>query len=134
MSDRKVTLDDIAPYPKRMQDVTADGMARHWAAFVQLHYRMSVEHPDRDKAKESIGWVTAYYGVTYLLRELQEHAGVRQANEVARTLWAEWDAGSGLGVDIWNWLVDDYAINPAEINEIAERLIAEDAKADGGES
>ncbi len=137
MSDPRPSIADLAPYPEREEDVTADGMARYWAAFCQLHHRMAMDHPDRDKAMKSLGMVVAYYGVTYLLRELEERAGTRQADEVAKILWSEWAAGSGIGSDVWLWLTDEYDIDPHRINRIAAQIIADETKADlpsGGKS
>lgn len=132
MSTKKsAPLDSIAPYPTRVEDVTADAMARHFATFVQLHHRMAMDHRDRDQAMKSIGMVVAYYGITYLLRELEERAGTAQADEVARELWMAWTAGDGLGLDIWDWLVEEYGINPESVNKVAEDLMAAETETAG---
>ncbi len=130
MPDRKFPLDDITPYPRRAADVTAGGLARHSAAFAQLHHCIATDHPDSDVVEQSLDQVVAYYGITYLLRELIERAGTRQADEVARTLWAEWDTGSGMGPDIWGWLSEDYGIDPERINRLAQQIIADDLAGD----
>jgi len=121
---KPLSLDDIAPYPTRLEDVTAEAMAKHFAAFTQLHFRVAMDHHDRDEAMESMKSVVSYYGITFLLRELEERAGSHQADEVARTLWEDWDAGSGLGGEIWEWLRDEYGVAPEKVNEIAADVIA----------
>jgi hypothetical protein len=119
----KATLNDIAPYPKTAEDATADAMARHLTAFAQLHWRMAMDHPNPEKARQSIGYFSSHYGIAYLLREQPASEGDR----VARELWETWESGHGVGIDIWDWLADEYGIDPERINEIAARLIAEDA-------
>lgn len=113
-------FDAIAPYPKTVEDVTAEGMARHHAAFVQLHYRLMLD-PDTDtvEAKGSMALAVAYYGITYLLRELNERAGAKQADEVAKELWSDWESGGALGPQIWEWLAED-GIDPERVNGIAD--------------
>jgi|GEM_PF-6157902 len=118
----KTTLASIAPYPKTADEATADAMARHLTAFAQLHWRMAMDHPDPEKARQSIGYFSSHYGIAYLLREMPASEGDR----VARELWETWESGHGVGIDIWNWLTDEYGIDPQAIGKIAARLIAED--------
>ena len=123
MANKPPTLADLVPYPGTAKEATADAMARHFTAFAQLHWRIAMDHPDRDKVRQSISMFTNCYGIAYLLREQPASEGDR----VARELWETWDSGMGVGVDVWNWLVDEYEIDPHAINAIAARLIAEDA-------
>lgn len=123
MTDKPLTLNDITPYPKAAKEATADVMGRHFTAFAQLHWRIAMDHPDRDNARQSINMFTNCYGIAYLLREQPASEGDR----VARELWETWESGHGVGIDIWDWLTDEYGIDPERINEIAARLIAEDA-------
>ena len=125
-STDKPTINDLSPYPATVDEATAEVMARHFAAFTQLHWRMAMDHPDRDKARQSISMFTNCYAIAYLLREQPASEGDR----VARELWETWDSGMGVGVDVWNWLIDDYGIDPHTVNRIAARLIAEDAPKD----
>lgn len=117
-------LDQIAPYPKTEAEVTADKLARSFAVHAQVHWRMAIDHPDRDKAYESGLWVGQYFTLTFLLRELQQRAGRTAADEVARNLWAEIDAVDSIGGWVWNWL-DGYGINQAKVNEIADKAMAD---------
>ncbi len=118
----KHTINDVTPYPKTAEDATADAMARHFTAFAQLHWRLAMDHPDREKARQSVNMFTNCYGIAYLLREQP----ASEADRVAKELWETWDSGVGVGVDVWNWLIDDYGIDPHAINQIAAQYIAED--------
>lgn len=120
-------LDKIAPYPKTAEEATAEAMARHLTAFAQLHWRVAMDHPDRDKSRESINSFTSYYAIAYLLREQPAAEGDR----VARELWEAWESGMVVGADLWEWL-GEYEIDPADINEIAAKLIAAPAEAQSG--
>jgi hypothetical protein len=125
-------LDKIAPYPRTAEEVTAEAMAKHYAAFVQMHYHraMNLLH-HRDEPHEyrfSLNQVTQGYGVLYLLRELQERTGTKQADEVARLLWQEWDSGEGIGYDLATWL-EEYGIDPVAVNVVAAELSANDSAA-----
>jgi hypothetical protein len=116
----KYSLASFVPYPTRVEDVTADNMARHFTAFAQLHWRIAMDHPDRDKARESINGYTSYYAIAYLLREQP----AREGDRVAKELWETWDSGVSVGVDLWEWLTE-YGIDPERIGKVAERLISE---------
>ncbi len=118
---KREPLAELAPYPQRLDQVTAEAMAKHYAAFAQMHNHMVtalIATSDRDQWTKSIANVVAYYGVTYLLRELEERAGTKQADEVARLLWSAWQEGSGVGIDLWEWLTE-YDIDPEAVNEVA---------------
>ena len=126
-----ITLDEIAPYPEREEDVTAEAMAKHYTAFAQMHHRRIalILHSDNSEWIKSIGFVTAHYGIVYLLRELEERAGAKQADEVAKRLWADWEDGSGLGERLWEWLTE-YGVDPEAVNKVAAEIhAAEQAKA-----
>lgn len=112
-------LDKIAPYPASEKEATAAAMARCYTAYAQLHFRISLDHHDRDQAARSSRSFVSCYGLAYLLRELEKHAGAEAANEVARNLWAEQDAGDGMGEWVWEWL-EEYGIDPEAVNKIAE--------------
>lgn len=118
---RPITIDDLVPYPRSVEDVTADAMARHFTAFAQLHWRIAMDHPDRDKSRESISMFTNCYGIAYLLREQP----ARDGDRVARKLWETWNSGQCVGTDLWEWMAE-YGIGPHTIDGIAARLIAED--------
>lgn len=119
-------LDKIAPYPKTADEATAEAMARHMTAFAQLHWRIAMDHPDRDKARESINSFTSYYGITLLLREIPNAI---VADRVARELWEAWDSGQAIGADLWEWL-GEYEIDPADVDAIAKQITEPNPDAD----
>ncbi|MFF4417016.1 hypothetical protein ACFYY8_31230 [Streptosporangium sp. NPDC001559] len=126
MTEQISSIEEIAPYPERAEDVTAEVMAKHFAAFAQLHFRLGQDDPDRDKAAESSRAFVSFYALTLLLREI-EAAGVRVADRVARTLWEAWQHPHTLGPDIWGWL-EEYDIDPEAVNKIAANLVADAAE------
>jgi hypothetical protein len=107
------TTNNLAPYPTSVDDVTADKLARHLAVGAQRDLRATMDASDvtRDAmARLVYGW-----GVTFLLRELQERAGVTVADAVAQDLWEAWEDGSSLGEFLWEWLTE-YGIDPEAVN------------------
>ncbi|GGK62102.1 hypothetical protein Sme01_04030 [Sphaerisporangium melleum] len=132
----KLSIEDLAPSPQRAEDATAEGLAKQYAAFAHLHFRLGFDHPDRDKADQSMGMFTSFYSIAYLFREIKTIIGGDAADGVARNFWESLDNPHTLGPDVWSWLTE-YGIDPEQINGIAERLIADDAKAEvptGGEA
>ena len=121
-------LDQIAPYPRSVEKVTAEAMAKHYTAYVQMHYQRAMNllrlPEQQEEYKSSVNQVTQGYGVLYLLRELEERAGTTQADEVARLLWQQWEDGEGLADDLWVWMAE-YDIDPAAVNNVALQGIAE---------
>jgi hypothetical protein len=103
-------LDKIAPYPKCVGDASAEAMARYFAAFAQLHWRLAMDHRDADQARHSTNMAITHHGLAYLLREMPARDGDRLAEE----LWETWDSDGGVGVDLWNWL-SEYGIDPDAI-------------------
>ncbi|WP_068922151.1 hypothetical protein [Planobispora rosea] len=117
-------IENIAPYPERAEDVTAEVMAKYFTVFAQLNWRMGMDHPSRDQAAESSSRFVAFYAIAYLLREQP----AREGDRVAKSLWESWENPHTLGPDVWNWLVE-YDIDPETVNKIAADLIAKDAAA-----
>lgn len=98
-----------APYPTRVEDVTADKLARHLAVEAQRTFRTTMDTADVNRdamARLVYGW-----GVVFLLREIQERGDVIVADAVAQDLWEAWQDGSHLGECIWEWLTE-YGIGP----------------------
>lgn len=115
-------LDKIAPYPTREEDVTADVMASHFAAFALMHQALVLNHLDFDKDHadymKSVGHAVSYYGLASLLRQVIEHAGAVKADEVAKDLWLAWEDGSSVGEWCWEWLTES-GIDPEAVQEAA---------------
>ncbi|MFI7691724.1 hypothetical protein ACIBQ6_21835 [Nonomuraea sp. NPDC049655] len=111
-------LDKIAPYPQSAEEATAEAMARHFTAFAQMHWQVSIDHPDKGQARQSMNMAIAYYGLAYLLREMP----ARDRDRVAHALWETWDSGMGVAVDLWEWMAE-YGIDPAAVARIADQVV-----------
>jgi hypothetical protein len=116
-------LDEIVPFPQRVEDATADGLARVYTAHSQLFGRLAERHPDLEERETfEIGFVAAY-SLAYLLRELEEAAGITVADRVARTLWRDVQDASVLRLCIREWLSEDYDIDSAAIDAVAAQVV-----------
>jgi hypothetical protein len=114
-------IDELAPYPKREEEVTAEGLARHLAAQCQwlllrmdeaLHEVSRTTDRDRRDDKHAVWSFTmqsfvAKWAVVYLLRELPSTEGDR----LAREIWCAWNDGAHLGETVWEWLTE-WGIDP----------------------
>lgn len=125
------TFDQIAPYPRSEHEATAKAMGRSFAVHAQVHWRMAIEHPEQEKARESARWVGQYFALAYLLRELQQRSGKEAADKVARDLWAELDAVAGMGGWVWHWLTE-YGVNKTLLNQVIDDLMAEPSPSPAG--
>lgn len=115
------SLDKIAPYPRSENEASAEAMARSYLSYAQLNYRLSIDHPDSDARQRATLAFVSYYSLGFVLRELEERAGSGQADQVARTLWEDLNAPQVLGPAVWEWLIEEYHVDVAAINEIAKR-------------
>lgn len=106
------TTRPLAPYPSSVEDVTADKFARHLAVAAQHSFRTTINAAGLDRTAMAL--FVQEWSVVYLLRELQERAGVMIADAVARDLWEAWEDGSGLGEWLWEWLTE-YGIDPEAV-------------------
>lgn len=105
-------VNKIAPYPATVEDVTADGLARHIAVEAQRSYIKTMESAELDR--NAMALFIQEWTVVRLLRALQEHAGTDVANEVARDIWDAWESGDSLGEFLWEWLTE-YGIDPSVV-------------------
>ncbi|GIM88857.1 hypothetical protein [Paractinoplanes toevensis] len=105
-------MTNLAPYPTSADDVTADKLARHLAVATQHLHIKTIDAPD--VSRDAMGRFVHQWGVLFLLREIQERAGVHQADALARALWESWQDGSHLGEMLWEWLTE-YGIDPEAI-------------------
>jgi hypothetical protein len=106
------TSSNLAPYPTRVEDVTAHKLARHLAVEAQRTLRTTMDTADVNRdamARLVYGW-----GVVFLLRGLQDRTGDTVADAVAQDLWEAWEDGSGLGEWLWEWLTE-YGIDPEAV-------------------
>lgn len=102
----------LAPYPKRAEDVTADGLAQSLAVAAQRSHRAQEAAELDTNAKKAFVY---QWGIVFLLREVQERAGSTVADRLARALWENWEDGSGLGEWLWEWLTE-WGINPEAVS------------------
>lgn len=108
-----MTSKNFAPYPTRVEDVTADKLARHIAVAAQRRFRTTMDAAELDRTEMTL--FVQEWGVVYLLREIEERAGAPVADALARDLWEAWDDGSGLGEFLWEWLTE-YGIDPEAVS------------------
>jgi hypothetical protein len=116
-------LDDIVPFPQRVEDATADGLARVYTAYARLFDLVAERHPDADERDSAHVGFVASYSMAYLLRELEESAGITVADQVARTLWTDVKDYAGLRPCIAEWLTEEYDIDPAAIDAVAAQVV-----------
>jgi hypothetical protein len=121
------SLNDIAPWPRTEAEATAEAVMKAlavsaWARQARIHDMPKVD----DTYRAQIGILVNEYGVIRLLKLLGDfHKDV--ADDAAREVWAEWEAGDGIHEWLWEWLTG-WGINPAEVAEVAERQWAEHAE------
>lgn len=112
-------LNDLAPYPQTEDAATAEAMAKNHAVRTQANFVRALDlpsgHPDE---KSAFNTLVSNFAIVYLLRALAEHAP-DHADEVARGLWSEWNAGDSLGEWTWEWLTG-WGIDPNQVNRIVE--------------
>lgn len=101
-----------APYPTRVEDVTAENLARHWAVCAQRNFLATQAAADLDR--NLMARFVYEWSVVFLLREVQERAGSHVADTLARALWENLADGSGLGEWLWEWLTE-YGIDPESV-------------------
>lgn len=135
---RMTTLNDLAPYPRRVEDVTANSLAA--ALAVRAHARQSSLDDllvDSSEAARrlfalTVGTVVADYGVIELLARLGA-ISVDAADEAAREVWEDWEDGQAVGVGLWQY-VAAYGIDPEQVSRVAagqRAKIAAKAASDG---
>ncbi len=99
ISDR---LLEIAPYPERAEQVTAQGLARYLAvrASVINHQQLS---PDAPFSRSQVDLLTVLFCAAHALYALDE-CGRGVADQVAREIWNAWEDGGGIGEWLWDHL------------------------------
>lgn len=118
-------LNDIAPYPRSVDEVTAYSLGRHLAvqAWVQrTHRRTATSGTDWEWSTSEI---VNLFAIVWLLRALQAVAP-ETADEAAKDLWLAWEDGGALGEWLHAWLVG-FGIDPARVDAVADELAREAA-------
>jgi hypothetical protein len=122
-------IDELAPYPKREEDVTAEGLARYLAvqAQVRLGYLLwarGAGEPDPAMQALRTQAYCAEYGLARLLRfYAADHP--TNAKVAAREIWRAWQAGDMTGEHLHRWLTE-WGIDP-------DRLRGDDSTKDRGD-
>lgn len=118
------SLNDLAPWPQTREEATAETLGKAiavaaWARQVRIH-----EMPVADDSYHAqVGILVNEYGVLWLLKFLGDfHPDV--ADDAAREVWSEWEAGDGIHEWLWSWLTG-WGIDPKLVAEVAERQRAE---------
>lgn len=122
MPESKPTLNDLAPYPDFLSQVTAEGIARYNAvlALEEHHLRMKLDGlVDGHAWKEALRASRTGWAVALLLRALIEHAGREVADSVARDLWKDWDDSQDFAGQLTQW-VSEAGVDPAVLAEMAQ--------------
>lgn len=118
-------LNNLAPYPRTEDAATAEAMAKSLAVRTQANFVRALDlppgHPDERAAFNAL---VSNFAIVYLLRALAEHAPER-ADEAARGLWSEWEAGDGIGEWAWEWLTE-WGIDPEQVRAITEAAMAKE--------
>jgi hypothetical protein len=89
-------VEELAPYPKREEDVTAEGLARYYAVLAELRLGR-IGLPGNSVEAETIE----------VLGYVHEYA----ADRAARAVWRALDAGEMTGEQLWEWLTE-WGIDP----------------------
>lgn len=115
------TTRSLPGYPKSAEEVTADNLAACLAVAAQRTHLKVMDSAAMDHTALTL--FVREWGVVFLLREVQERAGVHVADGIARALWENWNDGSGLGEWLWEWLTE-YGVDPNAIglNAPAEQV------------
>jgi hypothetical protein len=107
-------IDDLASYPTREEEVTADRLARYYAVHAQRRLdRIGVPGTSVERETiEVVGYVHEYALVS-LLRDFRA-ANEYCADRAARSIWRALDAGEMTGELLWEWLLE-YGIDPEQL-------------------
>lgn len=126
-------LDELAPWPRSEDEVTAESLARHLTVQAQKHRLQAKAAARQIECRECATAVsskagsdlTDVYGLVKALKALQAVAPAT-ADEVARDLWADWHDGGALGEWLHAWLVG-FGIDPARVDAVAGEMAREAA-------
>lgn len=115
------TLNDLAPYPTRLSEVTANSLA--CALAVRAHARQStINDLDAEPLTgrlyaTTVGTIVSDYAVIEMLAKLAA-VSVDAADEAAREIWEDWEDGQAVAVGLWQY-VAAYGIDPEQVARIA---------------
>lgn len=118
-------LNDIAPYPRRESEVTAESLARSLMVQAQANRHRMIHDRTADGAVSGGNRLVDVYGVVKLLKALQTVAPA-VADEVARDLWSDWEDGATVTEWLHAWLTSA-GIDPERVNAAASELMRDAA-------
>lgn len=121
-SESHVLFEDIAPSFERVEDVTAEGLAKHHAALalVNHHLRMKLDpYADTHAWKAALRKASSGYAISLLLRKLMECDLRGEADAAARALWAESNDGDDSAAQLAEWVTSD-GIDCDQLFEMAQ--------------
>jgi hypothetical protein len=111
------SLNDIAPYPRRESDATAEALARNLTVVAQFNWRRMLDTETGEDTRSATNLLVNLYGIVKVLKALQAVAP-ETADEVARDLWGDWQDGGVLGEWLHSWL-EGFGIDPVRVNAAA---------------
>lgn len=117
------TLNDLAPWPTRIEDVTANSLAA--ALAVRAHARQSglddMLVDSNEGARRlfalTVGTIVSDYAVIEMLAKLAA-LSVEAADAAAREIWEDIADGQAVAVGLWQY-VAAYGIDPDQVARIA---------------
>lgn len=115
------TIQDLAPYPRRAEDVTAKAIVKHYATFTLFHHRRSMEldiNTDRAAYDRSVNMACLGYALTAVLRSTFEPFDA-ESDVLAREFWTEFGDPSGFGPDLWRWC-RELGVDPQAVVDAAD--------------
>lgn len=127
-------LDEFAPFPRTVDEVTAESLLRYEtvAAFVHMIDTTALRRKafgaggtkeDRQRYADASNDLAQRIGMLLLLRHIKQQSSASWADEVAKQLHAVWDDG-GFGEFLHDWLCG-YGIDPEQVIQAVARQEAE---------
>lgn len=114
-------LNELAPYPRRESEVTAESLARSLLVQAQANRHRMIRGRAPGDAVAGANRLVDVYGVVKLLKVLQTVAP-DAADAVARDLWSDWHDGAAVGEWLHAWL-SGAGIDPDAVNAAAADLM-----------
>lgn len=118
-------LNDLAPYPRRESEVTAESLVRSLMVQAQANRHRMFYDRDANGAVSGGNRLIDVYGVVKLLKVLQTVAP-DVADEAARDLWSDWHDGAAVGEWLHAWLLGA-GIDPERVNAAAADVMRDAA-------
>lgn len=118
-------LNDIAPYPRTADEVTAESLARSLTVQAQANWTRMVNAGPAPEAHAAANRLVDVFGTVKVLKALQAVAP-ETADEVALDLWSDSLDGAAMGEWLWAWLTE-YGIDPVRVDAAVADLMREAA-------